>query len=193
MLSVVIPTDNSEARLLPTLSALVSGAAAGVVREVILADTGSVDATLKIADVAGCRVLTSPGAVVGARLKAGAAAARGSWLLFLRPGTVLDPGWITATSRFIETRELQGRIESSAAVFRLGGSDGMRHPVVEALALLSAALSARPRPEQGLLISKRFYDQLRGHTPSGDAEQEFLGRIGRRRTATLRCVASSVI
>lgn len=38
MLSVVIATHDSERALLPTLAALVAGAAAGVVREVIVAD-----------------------------------------------------------------------------------------------------------------------------------------------------------
>jgi glycosyltransferase involved in cell wall biosynthesis len=53
MLSVVIATHNSERALLPTLAALVSGAAAGIVREVIVADAGSRDATAAIADGAG--------------------------------------------------------------------------------------------------------------------------------------------
>ena len=59
MLSVVIATHNSERALLPTLAALVQGAAAGIVREVIVADAGSRDATTAIADGAGCRVLVS--------------------------------------------------------------------------------------------------------------------------------------
>ena len=59
MLSVVIATHDSERALLPTLAALVAGAAAGVVREVIIADAGSRDATAAIADGAGCRVLIS--------------------------------------------------------------------------------------------------------------------------------------
>src|SRR5262245_45634577 len=59
MLSVVIATHDSERALLPTLAALVAGAAAGVVREVIVADAGSRDATAAIADGAGCRLLTS--------------------------------------------------------------------------------------------------------------------------------------
>ena len=50
MLSVVIATHDSERALLPTLAALVAGAAAGVVREVIIADGGSRDETCEIAD-----------------------------------------------------------------------------------------------------------------------------------------------
>lgn len=189
MLSIVIPTENAEERLLPTLSALVPGAAAGIVREVILADSGSTDSTLKIADVAGCRVIEAPGSTVGARLKAGAASARSSWLMFLRPDTVLDPGWIAETSRFIEMRELQGKVAESAAVFRLGGSDMGQNAVLEALTLLRAALGGRARPEQGLVISRPFYQALHGHTVDANAEVQLLRRIGRRRIVTLRCAA----
>ena len=56
MLSVVIATENAERTLVPTLAALVPGAMAGLVREVIVADAGSSDATAIIADAAGCRI-----------------------------------------------------------------------------------------------------------------------------------------
>jgi glycosyltransferase involved in cell wall biosynthesis len=56
MLSVVIATHDSERALLPTLAGLVAGAAAGVVRDVVIADAGSRDATGAIADGAGCHV-----------------------------------------------------------------------------------------------------------------------------------------
>ncbi len=61
MISVVIATHESERLLVPTLAALVPGALAGVVREVIVADAGSRDDTAKVADVAGCRFMVTPG------------------------------------------------------------------------------------------------------------------------------------
>ena len=57
MLSVIIATHESERPLVRTLAALVPGATAGVVREVIVADAGSRDATVEVADIAGCRFL----------------------------------------------------------------------------------------------------------------------------------------
>src|SRR5262249_37675321 len=93
MLSVVIATQDSERVLVPTLAALVPGAVAGVVREVIVADAGSHDDTATIADGAGCRLLVSNGGR-GARLKAAAATARAPWLLFLRPGVVPEATWV---------------------------------------------------------------------------------------------------
>ena len=107
MLSVVIATHDSERALLPTLAALVAGAAAGVVRDVVIADAGSRDATGAIADGAGCRVLISTERR-GVRLKAAADAARGPWLLFLAPGIVPNVTWVDETRRFIEEAELRG-------------------------------------------------------------------------------------
>src|SRR4051794_37334012 len=99
MLSVVITTHESERLLVPTLAALVPGAMAGIIRDVIVADAGSTDATAEVADVAGCRVVVEPGPL-GARLQAAVALARGTWLLFLRPGSVPDTTWVEDVSRF---------------------------------------------------------------------------------------------
>ncbi|MEA2873185.1 MAG: hypothetical protein QOH67_3161, partial [Hyphomicrobiales bacterium] len=45
MFSVIVATYDSERALVPTLAALVPGATAGIVREVIVADGGSRDET----------------------------------------------------------------------------------------------------------------------------------------------------
>ena len=55
MLSVIIPTLNSERALLPTLAALVSGATAGLISEVLIADGGSQDDTTTEIGRASCR------------------------------------------------------------------------------------------------------------------------------------------
>src|SRR5580693_8405087 len=111
MLSVVIATENAERVLVPTLAALVPGATAGVVREVIVADAGSSDATALIADAAGCRidVVSAP---LGQRLRQAAAGARATWLLFLCPGAVPDWTWVDETRRFIEQAETVGRADA---------------------------------------------------------------------------------
>ena len=134
MLSVVIATQDSERALLPTLSALVAGAVAGVVREVIVTDAGSGDGSATIAEGAGCRVLISS-ATRGARLKAAAEVARAPWLMFLPPGTVPDATWIDEVRRFVEESELRGCAGTYAAVFR-AASATFRPTLVEAIALL---------------------------------------------------------
>jgi glycosyltransferase involved in cell wall biosynthesis len=100
MLTVIIATHESERALVQTLAPLVSGATAGLITEVIIADAGSTDATAEIADIAGCRYLGGD-AAAGGRLKRAAAEARTPWLMFLRPGTVPEPGWVEAVERFI--------------------------------------------------------------------------------------------
>jgi glycosyltransferase involved in cell wall biosynthesis len=184
MLSVVIATQDSERALLPTLSALVAGAVKGVVREVIVADAGSQDASAEIAEGAGCRVLIS-GATRGARLKAAAAVARAPWLMFLQPGTVPDATWIDDTRRFVEEAELRGRAGTCAAVFR-AASATFRPTLIEAIALLRAALGARPDPSQGLVIARTLYDACGGHRELEETERDLIRRLGRRRLVLLR-------
>jgi IS5 family transposase len=188
MLSVVIATHDSERVLLPTLAALVAGVPSGLVREVIITDANSRDATAAIADGAGCRVLSSNG-TRGARLKAAAAAARAPWLLFFAPGTVPDITWVDETRRFIEQTELSGRSETHAAVFR-PGSTTFRPALAEALALLWTAVGARPSAGQGLLIARTLYDALGGHRDVPEPERDLARRLGRRRVVLLRCQAT---
>lgn len=187
MLSVVIATENAERTLVPTLAALVPGATAGIVREVIVADAGSSDATAMIADAAGCRfdVTLAP---LGRRLREAAANARATWLLFLRPGAVPDWTWIEETRRFIEQAELGGRRDTRAAAFRrTGEADTLGAAIIEGLGLIAGALAAQPRPQQGLLISKALYEKFGGHAGEDtDPERNLLRRLGRRRIVMLR-------
>ena len=183
MLSVIIATRDSERALVRTLAALVPGATAGLITEVLVADAGSQDDTAAVADVAGCAFLALDGPL-GGRLKRAAAAARAPWLLFLKPGTVLDASWTGEARHFIE----QCQPDAHAAMFRRGaqGQPALR----EALSLLLAALVARPSPEQGLIISKQFYDRLGGHPEHAvDPEAEFIRRLGRRGAVTLSATA----
>ncbi len=187
MLSVVIATSNVERTLVPTLAALVPGAMAGVVREVIVADAGSSDGTAMIADAAGCRIDVTQ-APLGERLRQAAAGARAAWLLFLRPGAVLDPTWSDEARRFIEQAERGGRADAKAAAFRrTGEADTVGAAIIEALGLIGAALGTKPQPQQGLLISKALYEKSGGHlAQDADPEASFLRRLGRRRIVTLR-------
>jgi hypothetical protein len=189
MLTAIIATHESERALVPTLAALVPGAAAGLIAEVVVADAGSRDATAEVADIAGCRIMASS-APIGTRLRAAATGTRTPWLLFLRAGTVPQPGWIEATDSFIQATELlegAGR----AAVFRPpGAADLMRPGFAEVVSLLRVAFGGGPRPEQGLLIAKRFYEDIGGHPDGADAEAALLRRLGRRRVAMLTPTAT---
>lgn len=183
MLSAIIATHESERTLVPTLAALVPGATAGVLTEVVVTDAGSKDATAEVADFAGCRFIAATGPI-GPQLKAAAQSTRTPWLLFLRPGTVPEPGWVTAVEHFIAA---SADMDSNrAAVFRPGNTaDPMRPALSELFALLRAALGGAARPEQGLLIPRQLYDSIGGHPATDDAEAAMLRRLGRRRLAML--------
>jgi glycosyltransferase involved in cell wall biosynthesis len=125
MISVVISTRDSEVLLASTLAALVPGAVAGLVREVIVADGGSADGTATVADIAGCRFLASA-EPLGARLSLAAAMARADWLLFLRPGSVPGTRWIDEAQRF--PQEAQQNTPMRAARFQAGPAARARPP-----------------------------------------------------------------
>jgi len=184
MLSAIIATRESERTLVPTLAALVPGATSGLLGEVVVADGGSSDDTAAVADIAGCHFVSST-APLGARLKAAAATTRAPWLLFLRAGSVPEPGWIEATERFIgATDQIEGA--ARAAVFRPPGAADLLHPrLSELIALLGVMFGGGAKPEQGLLIARRFYDEIGGHNGTADAEMAILRKLGRRRIAML--------
>lgn len=184
MITVVIPTLNAERTLVPVLAALVPGSANGLVREVILADGGSADETEKIADIAGCHFQKTPHDL-GARLRAASQNARGNWLLFLDPAAMLQEGWMRELRVFMDKTERLGFTEKRAAAFRLGFEGfGLKPRLAVAIARLASL--GLPRPEQGLLISKRFYQMLGGHRDGPHAERRLIAQIGRRRIVGLR-------
>ncbi len=189
MLSAIIATHESERALVPTLSALVPAVAAGLLREVIVADAASFDATAEVAEVAGCRFMSSA-EPLGVRLSAGAMATRTPWLMFLRAGTVPEPGWIPAAESFMMAADMADT--PRAAVFRSPGvADLMRPGLSEVLTLLRLALGGVPRPEQGLLISRRLYEALGGHTATANADVALLRKLGRRRITMLASGATN--
>ena len=179
MLSVIIATLDSERALVPTLAALVPGATAGLISEVLLVDGGSTDDTATVADVAGCNFMTVKGPL-GRTIESGRGKSAPPWLLFLQPGIILDAPWVAEASHFTE-RPPTG---AQAAAFRAGGP--VQSPAASSWLLVTTAFGAVPRPQQGLIISKQFYAELGGHSElAADPETDLLRRIGRRRIVTL--------
>jgi len=178
MLSVIIPTNGVEQPAVATLAALVPGAAAGVIREVLLVDRAGTDVIERVADVAGCSYLTSSGSRAAA-MAAGAKAARSPWLMFLHAGAVLDSGWIEETQQFVQRFGASDR--PRAGIFRYarspydetGFKDGMKH-------LLRRL--AGPRADQGLLIARDHYERLGGHGDAKSSEGRLIRQLGRSRT-----------
>ena len=191
MISVVIPTLDDEATLPDTLSALVSASVDGFVREVIIVDAGSKDATRDIADWAGADVIASV-PTRGLQLAAGAARARRPWLLFLNPDTVLDHGWEREASRFMEKVDKDPSRQAAGAFGLALDDEGFAPRFLEGLVWLRFAILRLPYNAQGLLIPRRLYEEIGGHRGLAAGEDiDIARRLGRRRIKLLRARAVS--
>jgi Glycosyl transferase family 2 len=183
MLSVIIPTDGVEQPAVATLAALVPGAAAGVIREVLLVDRAGTDTIERVADVAGCNFLAFQGTRAAA-LAAGARQARSPWLMFLHAGAVLDSGWIEETTQFIQRVSLGNR--PRAGIFRYARSPYVEWRLSDGFRSV-ARIIAGPSAEQGLLIAREHYDRLGGYAPDGRrSEARLLRQLGRSSRTMLR-------
>lgn len=183
MLSVIIATDAAEQPVVATLAALVPGATAGLISEVLLVDRTGSAAIERVADIAGCTYLAIAGTHAAA-LATGAKQARASWLMFLHPGSVPDQGWIEETTQFIQGIAVQGA--PRAAIFRYARSPYAPAGLRESLRSVARMLSG-PSADQGLLISRTHYDKLGGHSQTAHRpEQKLLAHLGRSGRALLR-------
>jgi rSAM/selenodomain-associated transferase 2 len=186
VISVVIPTLDAARRLPHALAPLVAAVADGVVKQVIVSDGGSTDETVAIAEAAGCDIVAGEKGRAK-QLRAGAEAAKGKWLLFLHADTVLGPGWVAEAQRFMESPQARKR----AAVFRLAfDDDSPQARRVVFWARLRARVMKLPYGDQGLLISRFFYDGLGGYPDLPLMEDvELVRRIGPKRLVLLETEA----
>ncbi len=178
MISVVISTRNAAVTLPATFRSLFEATIEGLVSEVIVADCGSADATLRIADAAGATaVKTSP----GLELLAGARAARKPWLLFLKAGSSMEPGWEDEARAFIAG----GEDRAAAFRFRLAGK-GLGPRLREAFAAISARAFGLPSSCNGLLIPAKLLDTAGACATSPLDEAALMRRLGRNRVTLLK-------
>ncbi|WP_299848228.1 TIGR04283 family arsenosugar biosynthesis glycosyltransferase [uncultured Roseovarius sp.] len=174
-LSVVIPTLNAAQALPGCLAALMEGVEAGLIRELVITDGGSTDATLSIAEEVGA-VLVTGAASRGGQLRRGAEPAAGEWLLFLHADTCLPEGWSGCVAEHMST----GR----PAYFRLEfDKRGIWPTMVAGWANLRSRVFGLPYGDQGLLISSREYQSVGGYRDIPLMEDVALARaLGRRLT-----------
>jgi len=180
-LSVVIPTLNAETALADTIQSVRDFSL-----EIVVADGGSTDDTMGIADKSGAKIVTSEKGR-GRQLRAGGAAATGDWLLFLHADTRLTGGWAGEVLAFITDPDNTER----AAVFAYWLDDpAPQARRVERLVAWRTRCLGLPFGDQGLLISRVFYDSLGGFRDMPLMEDiDIVRRIGRRRLAVLQSFA----
>ena len=152
MISVIIPTLNEEGVLAKTLSRLSSGDNL----EIIVADGGSEDATVEIAESLGAQVVFSPKGR-GIQLNRGVEASSGELLLFLHGDTMLADGFAPLIRHTME------RPDCGAGAFSLKiDSTRLSLSLVAYCANMRSRLLQMPYGDQGIFTSRNMYDRVGG-------------------------------
>jgi rSAM/selenodomain-associated transferase 2 len=182
LLSVVIPVLNDAAELRKALKLR----KCPIVGEIIVADGGSADDSAAVAKAAGTRVVMAPRGR-GAQLAAGAAAARGEWLLFLHADCRPAPGWAGAAADFAAAPGACGR----AGYFSFALDDDRRAARrLERVVAWRCRILGLPYGDQGLLIARSLYDAVGGFAALPLMEDvDLVRRIGRERLVLLDAAA----
>jgi rSAM/selenodomain-associated transferase 2 len=193
LLSIVIPTLDAAKDLQSCTDSLSDGqnvAKSAAVDapevEIIIADGGSVDGTVSLGERLGVRVIAAPRGR-GPQLAEGAKASCGDWLLFIHADTRLEGGWMTALAGFINNPA--NRYHGAAFRFVL---DDARPAArwLERLVAWRCRVLGLPYGDQGLLISRRFYDAIGGYGHEPLMEDVVLvSKIGRARLRYLDVAA----
>jgi rSAM/selenodomain-associated transferase 2 len=179
-ISVIIPTLNAEETLPRCLAALVEGLEAGLIRELVVSDGGSEDATGAIAQAWGAEVVEGAPSR-GGQLRAGCAAAQGEWLLVLHADTVLAGGWVDAVSGHLAGQQ--------AGWFKLRfDTPGPAARLVAGWANLRSR-AGLPYGDQGLLVRRDLYETVGGYPDQPLMEDVALARRLRGRLVMLPCAA----
>ncbi|RFP90288.1 glycosyltransferase [Rhodobacteraceae bacterium 63075] len=156
-ISVIIPVLDGEAGLPATLGALGEGLEAGLIRELVLSDGGSRDATRAIAESAGA-VWAEGAPGRGAQIARGVAVAQGEWLLILHADTVLEAGWAGAVRAHINQH--RGMAAHGDLAFT---ATGPAPRIVAGWANLRSRLFGLPYGDQALLVEVGLLDELGGY------------------------------
>ncbi len=183
-LSVVIPVLNAAESLPACLGALMEGVEAGLIRELVISDGGSEDATVQIATEAGAVVIEGA-ASRGGQLRRAAEVAAGEWLLFLHADSILPEGWSACVAAHLQT----GR----PAYFRLRfDAAGLAPKLVALWANIRSWMFRLPYGDQGLLISRDEYDATGGFLDVALMEDVAMSRaLGRRLQALPMVIITS--
>lgn len=181
-ISVIIPTLNAADTLPACLAALMEGVDAGLIRELIVSDGGSRDATGAIAQAWGAETVHGA-ASRGGQLRRACAAAKGEWLLVLHADTVLSPGWASVVGGHLGSK----RAGWFQLAFDQGGLPG---GIVAGWANLRSRLGL-PYGDQGLIIPRALYASVGGYPDQPLMEDVALARALKGRLIGLPVTATT--
>ena len=155
-ISVVIAARN-EAPRLPLLLADLA-AAPELVAEVLVVDGASTDATVRVAAMAGARVLANtPGR--GLQLARGIACSSSTWLMLLHADARLGAGWRAAVVAALALPEAAWYFDLAID----GGHPALR--LVEGAVALRSRWRQLPYGDQGLLLPRLLLNRAGGLAP----------------------------
>ncbi len=180
LISIIIPALDEAGTIGATLASVRDARES---HEVIVVDGGSRDATVRLAEVAGARVIRSPRPQRAAQMNLGAEAARGGVLLFLHADTRLAPGALDAIAAALRDPRV------------VGGAFARRYDS-PSLLLRATCWLARVRNrfwgwhlgDQAMFARAKMFRRLGGFAELDRFEDlDFSRRLGRRgRLVTLR-------
>lgn len=182
-ISVVIPTLNEAGRVSRAI------ASARGADEIIVADGGSVDSTRDEARAVGARVIKTPRGRAR-QMNAGAALARGEYLLFLHADTLLPPGWADEVRRILRTPGTAAGAFHFRVDQRLKGMG-----LIEAMVYGRTRWLGMPYGDQAIFITSRVFGRVGGYPDLPLMEDVALMRalrpMGRIRQSPLPAVSSA--
>jgi rSAM/selenodomain-associated transferase 2 len=170
MISVIIPTLNEEAYMRTCLEA---AGQEDAVCEIIVADGGSTDRTVQIAESFQKVKVLSTDKGRGVQMNAGAASAAGETLLFLHADTILQKGW----SRAIEQLLKDNTIAGGAFTFAID-SPLKKYRTVEQWVRFRCRLFKLPYGDQAIFVRTVIFKKLQGYKNIPLMEDvELIGRL----------------
>ena len=171
--SVIVPVLNESERLPELLKRLKDGQPL----EVIVADGGSDDDSVAVAKQHGARVVESERGRAK-QLNAGAAAARGEYLLFLHADTEPPDGYVGIVGRTLRP----AGVAAGAFAFALDGELKMKD-TIEKMTAWRCRKFQLPYGDQGLFVRRALFDAVGGFPDLPILEDmelvRALGRLGR--------------
>ena len=183
-ISVIVPVYRDAAALARTLAATdFSGS------NIVVASTADEDlrATFRLADSDNDIVCVTAPRGRASQMNAGAAVARGEWLLFLHADTRLAPGWTDE----IAAADRDPHVNAGCFRFALD-SHSLFARLIELGVRARVALLGLPYGDQGLFVRRAAFDALQGYADLPIMEDVDLVRRLRRRGRLFRSALPAV-